>query len=156
MYWELCLVSTSNKFSLTDSLSPRRARGGELEVPTFWYAKISILWNIPLPVRIAAKRFRWCWTYPCTSKLTWKIAKCAATPLRSVTPCRTTSWRNFRPGLWDDAKLECQRIATTRVGGVALAMGVARNGMDEGQCCKCRMENERIRALHGSALNETG
>src|SRR6267142_4702474 len=112
MYWELCLVSTSNKFSLTDSLSPRRARGGELEVPTFWYAKISILWNIPLPVRIAAKRFRWCWTYPCTSKLTWKIAKCAATPLRSVTPCRTTSWRNFRPGLWeDDAKLECQRIA---------------------------------------------
>ena len=43
---------------------------GELEVPTFWYAKIRILWNIPLPVRIAAKRFRWCWTYPCASKLT--------------------------------------------------------------------------------------
>src|ERR1700692_2802521 len=20
--------------------------------------------------------FRWCWTYPCASKLTWKIAKC--------------------------------------------------------------------------------
>ena len=74
------------------------------------YAKISILWNIPLPVRIAAKRFRWCWTYPCTSKLMWKIAKCAATPLRSVTPCRTKSWRNFRPGLWDDRRLKCQRI----------------------------------------------
>src|SRR6267142_519801 len=118
MYWELCLVSTSNKFSLTDSLSPRRARGGELEVPTFWYAKISILWNIPLPVRIAAKRFRWCWTYPCASKLTWKIAKCAATPLRSVTPSRTKSWRNSRPGLWDDRKSECQRIATIRVGGI--------------------------------------
>src|SRR6202022_893671 len=81
---------------------------GELEVPTFWYARISILWNIPLPVRIAAKRFRWFWTYPCASKLTWKIAKCAATQLRSVTPCRTKSWRNFRPGLWDDRKLECQ------------------------------------------------
>jgi hypothetical protein len=81
------------------------------------YAKISILWNIPLPVRIAAKRFRWCWTYPCTSKLMWKIAKCAATPLRSVTPCRTKSWRNFRPGLWDDRRLKCQRIATIGVGG---------------------------------------
>jgi hypothetical protein len=74
------------------------------------YAKISILWNTPLPVRIAAKRFRWCWTYPCTSKLMWKIAKCAATPLRSVTPCRTKSWWNFRHGLWDDRRLKCQRI----------------------------------------------
>jgi len=74
------------------------------------YAKISILWNIPLPVRIVAKRFRWCWTYPCTSKLMWKIAKCAATPLRSVTPCRTKSWWNFRPGLWDDRRPKCQRI----------------------------------------------
>ena len=34
------------------------AWSGELEVPAFFYAKISILWNIPLPVRIAAKRFR--------------------------------------------------------------------------------------------------
>src|SRR6202162_6351933 len=81
-----------------------------LEVPTFLDAKISILWNIPLPVPIAAKRFRWCWTYPCATKLTWKIARCAATPLRSVTPCRTKSWRNFRPGLWDDRKLECQAL----------------------------------------------
>jgi hypothetical protein len=92
-------------------------------VPTFWYAKISILWNIPLPVRIAAKRFRWCWTYPCTSKLMWKIAKCAATPLKSVTPCRTKSWWNFRPGLWDDCKLECQRIATIQVGGAMMSIG---------------------------------
>jgi hypothetical protein len=38
--------------------------------------------------------------------------------LRSVTPCRTKSWRSFRPGLWDDCKLECQRIATKRVGGI--------------------------------------
>ena len=82
---------------------------GELEVPTIWYAKISILWNIPLPVRIVAKRFRWCWTYPCASKLTWKIAKCAATPLRSVTSCRTKSWRNFQPGLWDD-RMERARL----------------------------------------------
>ena len=65
--------------------------------------KSAYLWNIPLPVRIAAKKFRWCWTYPCASKLTWKIAKCAAIRLRSVTPCRTTSWRSFRPGLWDDS-----------------------------------------------------
>ena len=74
------------------------------------YAKISMLWSFPLPVRIAAKKFRWCWTYPFTSKLMWKIAKCAATPLRSVTPCRTKSWWNFRPGLWDDGQLECQNI----------------------------------------------
>ena len=76
---------------------------GGLELPTFWYAKIIILWNIPLPVRIAAKRFRWCWTYPCAGKLTLKIAKFAANRLRSVTPWRTKSWRNFRPGLWDEA-----------------------------------------------------
>jgi len=77
------------------------------------YTKIIILWNIPLPVRIAAKRFRWCWTYPLASKLTLKIAKCAATRLRSVTPWRTKSWRNFRLGLWDDRRLECQPVPTT-------------------------------------------
>jgi len=53
-------------------------------------------------------------------------------------------------------KLECQCIATIRVGGMALASGVARNGMDEEKCCKGRMENEIIPALHGSALDETG
>src|ERR1700687_2699378 len=65
------------------------------------YAKIITIWNIPLPVRIAAKRFRWCWTYPCASKRMLKIARYVANPLRSATPWRTKSWRNFRPGLFD-------------------------------------------------------
>jgi len=38
---------------------------------------------------------------------------------------------------------------------MALARGIARNGMDEEKCCKSRMENERIQALHGSTLDET-
>jgi hypothetical protein len=38
---------------------------------------------------------------------------------------------------------------------MALARGIARNGMDEEKCCKRRMENERIQALLGSALDET-
>jgi len=58
------------------------------------YVKISVLWNIPLPVPHCGEEISMVLDYPRASKLMWKIAKCAATPLRSVTPCRTKSWLN--------------------------------------------------------------
>jgi len=74
------------------------------------YAKISILWNTPFACPHCGEEISMVLDLSVHKQAYVEDAKCAATPLRSVTPCRTKSWWNFRHGLWDDRRLKCQRI----------------------------------------------
>ena len=60
----LLSFSLSATFCLTKAGRLETFPVAPVEVPSSGTLKSAYLWNIPLPVRIAAKRFRWCWTCP--------------------------------------------------------------------------------------------